>query len=29
MGVAFAANLPANEQEILDRWLRAAAKTSG
>ena len=29
MGVAFAASLPVNEQEILDRWLRAAAKTSG
>jgi hypothetical protein len=28
MGVAFAANLPANEQEILDRWLEAAAKTN-
>ena len=29
MGGAFAASLPVNEQEILDRWLRAAAKTSG
>jgi hypothetical protein len=29
MGVAFAANLPAKEQEILDRWLAAAAKASG
>ena len=29
MGVAFAAHLPANQQEILDRWLAGAAKTSG
>jgi PilZ domain len=29
MGVAFAANLPSDEQEILDRWLSVAAKTSG
>lgn len=28
MGVAFAENLPANQQEVLDRWLAAAAKTS-
>ena len=28
IGVAFAENLPANQQEILDRWLAAAAKTS-
>jgi hypothetical protein len=29
MGVAFGANLPAKEQEVLDRWLDAAAKGSG
>ena len=29
MGVAFAANLPAKEQAVLDRWLAGAAKTSG
>ena len=29
MGVAFTGNLPAKEQEILDRWLAAAAKASG
>lgn len=28
LGVAFAENLPANQQELLDRWLAAAAKTS-
>lgn len=28
MGVAFAENLPANQQEVLDRWLAAAAKTT-
>jgi hypothetical protein len=28
MGVAFAANLEANQQGVLDRWLAAAAKTS-
>jgi hypothetical protein len=28
MGVAFAENIPANQQAILDRWL-AAAKTAG
>ena len=29
MGVAFAEDLPANQQTVLDRWLAAAAKTSG
>lgn len=29
MGVAFEANLTANEQEVLDRWLDAAAKARG
>jgi len=28
MGVAFAANLEANQQVVLDRWLAATAKTS-
>jgi|SRR5579864_4681916 len=28
MGVAFAANLEANQLVVLDRWLAAAAKTS-
>jgi PilZ domain len=28
IGVAFAEHLPASQQEILDRWLAAAAKTS-
>ena len=28
MGVAFGANLEANQQVVLDRWLAAAAKTS-
>jgi hypothetical protein len=28
MGVAFAANLEASQQVVLDRWLAAAAKTS-
>ena len=28
MGVAFAKNLPANQQEVLDRWLAVAAKGS-
>ena len=28
MGVALAANLDANQQVVLDRWLAAAAKTS-
>jgi hypothetical protein len=29
MGVAFAADLPANQQAVLDRWLAAAPKPSG
>ena len=28
IGVAFAENLPANQQATLDRWLAAAAKTN-
>lgn len=28
IGVAFAENLPAKQQEVLGRWLAAAAKTS-
>lgn len=28
MGVAFASNLEANQQVVLDRWLAAAVKTS-
>lgn len=29
MGVAFAEDVPANQLAVLDRWLAAAAKTSG
>lgn len=28
IGVAFAENLPAKQQEVLDRWLAAAANTN-
>jgi PilZ domain len=28
IGVAFAENVPTKQQEVLDRWLAAAAKTS-
>jgi hypothetical protein len=28
MGMAFAENPPANQKDVLDRWLAAAAKTS-